>query len=81
MLDVKAAQAVAEKTLPDGKIQAVVSYRDLFVFQIFMDDPYEGQWDPFYSVNKNTGEFRDFSILTDGDPNELMTLFMNAKRQ
>ena len=34
--------------------------------------------DPFYSVNINTGEFRDFSILTDGDIGEITNLF-NSK--
>lgn len=81
MLDITAARNVVEKNLPNGTIQAFISYRDLFVFQVFdNNDEMEGQWDPFYSVNKNTGEFSDFSIITDGDPQELTRLFLEAKQ-
>lgn len=33
--------------------------------------------DPFYSVDIQTGEFRDFSIITDGDISEINNLFLN----
>lgn len=80
MLDANAARKVVLAAIPDGRINAFVSYGDLFVFQVFTDDEMEGQFDPFFSVNKNTGEFRDFSILTDGDPAEISRLFMEARK-
>lgn len=81
MLSVNDAMKIVKKNIPDGSIQAVIVYKDLYVFQVFTDDELEGQMDPFYSVNINTGEFRDFSILTDGDTSEIVRLFTEANRR
>lgn len=77
-LDLKMAYDIVLKEIPSGKIQTSISYKDLFIFQVFTDKPFEENWDPFYSVNKKTGEFRDFSILTDSNP-EIVSLFEKAK--
>lgn len=79
LIDERAAERIVKSYLPEGMIQAVVEYRDLFIFQVFHVDPEEGDQDPFFSVNKNTGEFRDFSIITDGDTTEIVNLFMAKK--
>lgn len=79
MLNVNQAKTIVKNNIPNGKIQTVVVYGDLYIFQVFTDDELEGQMDPFYSVDVNTGEFRDFSILTDGDIYELTELFAQAK--
>lgn len=78
MLGIKEALAIAKKAVPDGKVQKAISYKNVFVFQIFTDDPFEGQLDPFYSVDRNTGEFRDFSIFNGGNAVELVRLFETA---
>lgn len=80
MLNVNQAKTIVKNNIPNGKIQAVVVYRDLYIFQVFTDDELEGQMDPFYSVNIKTGEFRDFSIITDCDTRELVELLSQAKR-
>jgi hypothetical protein len=77
MLDEKAARDVIMKNLPDGEIQYVVSYQNLFIFQVFSGDPEEREFDPFFTVNKDTGEFRDFSLITDGNP-EIFRLLEQA---
>lgn len=77
MLKLNQAIDIIKKNIPDGKIQLAIEYNGLYVFQVFTDDEFEGQMDPFYSVNKETGEFSDFSIITDGDISELMDLFEN----
>lgn len=79
MPNVQEATAIVHKNYPEGKIQKFIVYKDLFLFQVFSDDPFEGQWDPYYSVNQKTGEFRDFSIITDGDIVEITNLFAEAK--
>lgn len=75
MLEIKEALALAKKALPDGQIQKTIGYKNFFVFQIFSPDPFEGVLDPFYSVDRTTGEFRDFSIFTDGNGAEIYRLF------
>jgi len=81
MLDLKTATNVVIKNLPNGTIQCSVEYKDMYLFQVFGDDPGEEEVDPFYSVNKETGEFKEFSILTDGDIGEVVSLFKNVTRR
>lgn len=82
MLSEAEATQIVKKAIPKGRIEAVVSYRDLYLFQVFEDDdPEEGDQDPFYSVNKNTKEFRDFSIFRDGNMPEIANLFREKKRK
>lgn len=78
MLNNSQALAIVKQHIPNGKVKKYIEYKNLFVFQIIIDDPDEGGWDPYYSVNRETKEFRDFSILTDGDIDELMDLFSKA---
>lgn len=79
MLSFEEARKIAQDSYPEGRIELQVGYRDLYLFQIFDEDPNEGEMDPFYSVDMNTGEFRDFSVLTDGDFDEIERLFILAK--
>jgi hypothetical protein len=80
MLSLKEATDIVGEWIPNGNIQAVIDYKDVYLFQVFTDDALEGQWDLFFSVNKETGEFRDFSITTDGEPGEITRLFQMAKQ-
>lgn len=75
MLTKEQATIVVKKALPDGNVQRVVEYRDLYLFQVFTSSPGEEDMDPFYSVNRETGEFREFSILTDGNITDITELF------
>lgn len=79
MLSLMEAEKVVSKNFPTGKIQKVVEYKELFVFLIFSDEFLEGEMDPYYSVNRETGKFEEFSLITDGDMNELTSLFLNAE--
>lgn len=79
MLNKADAITIAKNAILDGRIEAVVEYKDLYLLQIFEDRPGEEDMDPYYSIDRNTGEFRDFSIITDGDPNEIAALFIQAK--
>lgn len=80
MLTETDARRIAHEAIPEGRIETIVAYRDLYLLQIFIDeDAEEGQMDPFYSVNQQTGELRDFSIINDGDITEITSLFLAAK--
>ncbi len=79
MPDIHEATRIAQTAFPDGRIEATIEYKNLFVFQMFVPEPLETLWDPWYSVDKSTGEFRDFSILEDGNVEEILTLVRQAK--
>lgn len=81
MVDISEAEKIVLENLPGGRIAKHIEYKNLFVFQVFRDDPLEGDWDPFYSVNRDTKEFSDFSIILAGDLNELTQLFMSAEER
>lgn len=80
-IDINRATKIVNETFPEGRIQAVVEYKDLYLFQVFGDDLLEGELDPFYSINKKTGEFKEFSIITDGKTTEIVSLFEEAKKK
>jgi hypothetical protein len=80
MLSLSEATSIVRENLPDGEIKKYIEYRNLYIFQVLGSDPDEGLFDPFFSVNKDNGEFRDYSILTDGDPGEISELFKAAQR-
>lgn len=67
MLSLKNASDIVLGSIPNSKIHKSADIRDLYVFLMIIEDDEEMYMDPFYSVNKETGEFRDFSIL-EGPP-------------
>lgn len=60
-------------------IRPPIKYRNIYIFQVFTSDPDEGGFDPFFSVNQETGELRDFSVVADGDINEITKLFLRRQ--
>ena len=80
MIDTREAEAKIRAIFPDSKISPPVDYRDVYLFQVFDSDPLEGWFDPFYSVDKDSGEVRDYSIITDGNPGEITKLFQEVNR-
>lgn len=79
MVSSQQATSIVKSEFPDGTIESYISYKNLFVFKVFTKDSQEGQMDPFFSVDKTTGELRDFSIITDGDITEITDLFFKAE--
>lgn len=80
MLNLVQATRIVKKTFPKGKIQSSIEYENLYIFQVFLPLPGEEEMDPFFSVNKETGAIKDFSILTDGDTTEITRLFLKAQK-
>lgn len=70
----KAQEAIKILGLP---VKAWVQYKDVYLFRV--EFPFEGEedFDPFFSVDVNTGEVREFSVLTDGDLSEIAALTWN----
>jgi hypothetical protein len=81
MLSLDKATGIVKKAFPKGKINSSIEYKNFYIFQVFNPFPGEEGMDPFFSVNKKTGEFRDFSIITDGDITEITELFLKAQQR
>jgi len=80
LIDLENAAAIATSSYPKGKIQSVIDYHGVWLFKIFTDDPDEGIWDPFFSVNQKTGVFEEFSPMDDGNIFEITALFKAAEK-
>lgn len=78
MLDISKAKEIMANELPNSPIQTYIVYNELFVFRVRHPNPGEEDLDPFYSVNMNTGDFAEFSIITDGDIRTVTALFQKA---
>lgn len=74
-INLRQAIEIVRKQLPGAKIEANITYHYLYIFRVTRNEPGEENMDPFYSVDQRTGEFRDFSILTDGDGSQVVDLF------
>lgn len=72
------AKMLVEKEHPGSKAEVCVKYKDLYLVRIKHADPDEQNYDPFFSVDPNTGEVRDFSVITDGNILEISDLFTRA---
>lgn len=82
MLNYVLAERKLKTALPTATIEDHILYRNVYLFRVNLTSRSEAEqnYDPFYSVDLETGEVRDFSILTDGDINEITRLFLNNKR-
>lgn len=83
MLTEEQALLKIREVFPDSDLEVTgpVNYNDLYLFRVIdTSDPIEGMWDPFFSVDKETGEVRDFSIITDGDQGKIIELFQEVTK-
>lgn len=75
--------AMAEKALLNRvssiTIQDSIRYRDVYLFRVQFASEGEENYDPFFSVDVNTGEVKDFSVIDDGDLSEITALFLKNK--
>lgn len=67
MTEAEALKIAMRYMAPGSKFVKSATYGNFFIFHINGPDPLEGNLDPFFSVDKTTGEFSDFSIA-DGGP-------------
>ncbi|QFG09117.1 hypothetical protein PBI_SPORTO_9 [Arthrobacter phage Sporto] len=81
MLSELQATEIVKEAFPERNIDTVIVYGGVYLFLAPSADPLEGDQDPFFSVDVTTGELRDFSIITDGDPHEISKRFLAKQRQ
>lgn len=75
MLSEAQARTAISKAVPSASVEDVVRYRNAYLFRLKLPLPGEEDYDPFFSVDIQTGEVRDFSVITDGDIDEIGDLF------
>ena len=61
------ALSIVRQNLNGWSIQKFALHNGKFVFMVFSDDPDEGQFDPFYSVDASTGEFSGYPLMLDNN--------------
>lgn len=69
------AKTRLEEEIPGVVVAAQAQYQGLYLFRIVFPSAHEADYDPFFSVNIETGEVRDFSVLTDGDLTDISAAF------
>lgn len=72
------ATMIVRRALPEGKIHRRVEFGNFYLFMVFMDDKNEGSMDAIYSVDKESGEFKDFPYMNDDIFEEVIQLFSDA---
>lgn len=75
MLGEDEARAALESGIAPVEIVASARYRDLYLFRVLFPSPDEANFDPFFSVDVETGEVSDFSVMQDGDIDEIAAAF------
>jgi len=66
MLSETDAIKVVKAQFPENaEITKPILYGDLYVFRVYSEVSDSRVLDPFFSVSRETGEFRDFSVITD----------------
>ena len=79
MVSIIEAEKVIKRELPEGKVVDRAPYKNLFIFVVDVPSEGEEMMDPYYSVNKETGEFKEFSVTKDINPLELVGLFTEGE--
>ena len=77
MYDETQVKVLVERKYPAVKAVDSFRYNDVFLVRIEHPDIEEANYDPFFSVDPNTGEIKEFSVITDGDPVAIDQAFKN----
>lgn len=78
MISQTEAADFVETQIPDGVIQASIEWDGKWIFCVYRDDPDEGQLDPFYAVDQETGVLAGYSIVGDADTAGILDAFNAA---
>jgi hypothetical protein len=80
MMDLKTANRIAETKRGVGATtKGFYETSTDYLFLITNDDPFEGQFDPFVKVNKQTGDVSDFSPVDYENSLEILAHLTNKK--
>lgn len=79
---IKAAEKIVLEKLPQGSVvKSAIEYEGKYLFIAYRPDPFEGFLDPFFSVEKDTGFFRDFNPTDYDNSLEVLNSLDSAFRE
>lgn len=79
---IEEAEKIVIKNLPKGTVvKGGVDYQNHYLFIAHRPDPLEGYLDPFFSVEKSSGYFRDFSPMDYDEPLEVINALKSSIRE
>lgn len=73
-ISLEEAEEVVLYNLPGAKIHGKAEYEGMYLFLAPFSDPDEGHLLPFFSVDPQTGAFRDFDPQAYDNPLEVLDL-------
>jgi hypothetical protein len=79
MLNIEEARTRVAALPRVAKVRACIEYGGVYLARVEYFDEGEGNYDPFFSVDKETGATNEFSFIHDGNPFEIMMLFLAAE--
>ncbi len=79
MLSETQAKSIVAKLYPEVEIVDCFRYEGIYLVRIEQSDPEEANYDPFFSVDPNSGTVKEFSVITDGDPLAIARAFENRR--
>lgn len=74
MLSPSEATQIILSQLPGSKVKRIVQCKNRYIAIVDTKAPGESLFDPFFSVDVNTGAFSGFSLLTDPDADKVFEL-------
>lgn len=75
------AKVLVERQNPGVKAVDCFRYQSVFLVRVEHPDEDETDYDPFFSVDPNTGKVSEFSVITDGDPVAIAEAFTNRRSE
>lgn len=75
------AKELVEKKNPGTKAVESFRYNSLILVRVEHPSADEANYDPFYSVDPESGAVNEFSVLTDGDPMAIAQAYEKSKRK
>ncbi len=81
MLNQAQVEDLVAKLYREVKVVDSFRYEDIFLVRVEHPDPEEVNYDPFFSVDPNTGIVKEFSVITDGDHVDIARAFENRSQE
>jgi hypothetical protein len=79
MLNIEEARTRVAAFPRVAQVRACIEYGDVYLARVEYIDADESNYDPFFTIDKETGAVNEFSFLHDGNPFEVMMLFIAAE--